>query len=131
MKAKAIKITVDKEISIIDIPRKGIDLLEALRTEIGGWIELVHPRTFHNNKYLQGKVMVVYEDGIRKRKKPNLIGTKLYGNHSTIVGDVLILKDIFTEYGMDVGGLTDDEANQLYEYLKRQIQRKHGGKNNE
>lgn len=41
--------------------------------------------------------MVVDEEGICKRKQPNYIGTALYGNYSTIVGDVLILKDIFTE----------------------------------
>lgn len=117
MKMKAIKITPDKEISIIDVPRKGTPLLGALQKEVGGWIELVHPRAFHNDEYLQGKVMVVDEEGICKRKKPNRIGTDLYGNHSTIVGDVLILKDIFTEEGIDVGGLADDEANQLFAYL--------------
>lgn len=117
MKMKAIKITPDKEISIIDVPRKGTPLLETLQKEIGGWIELVSPKTFHTIEYLQGKVMVVDEDGIHKRKKPNRIGTDLYGNYSTIVGDVLILKYITTEDGMDVGGLTEDEANQLYAYL--------------
>ena len=117
MKMKAIKITADKEISIIDIPRKGRELLEALQTEVGGWIELVHPRKFCNDEYLQGKVMAVDEEGICKRRKPNRIGTDLYGNYSTIVGDVLILKDILTEYGMDVGGLTEDEAERLFVYL--------------
>lgn len=117
MKMKAIKITPGKEISIIDVPRKGTPLLETLQKEVGGWIELVHPIRFHNDEYLQGKVMVVDEEGICKRKKPNRIGTDLYGNYSTIVGDVLILKDIFTEEGLDVGGLTDDEANQLLAYL--------------
>ena len=117
MKMKAIKITPGKEISIIDVPKKGRALLDALQTEVGGWIELVHPKTFHNIEYLQGKVMVVDEEGICKIKKPNYIGTDLYGNHSTIVGDVLILKDIFTEEGIDVGGLTEDEANQLFAYL--------------
>lgn len=118
MKMKAIKIATDNRISIIEVPRKGRALLDALQKEVGGWIELVHPRTFHNIESLQGKVMIVDEEGICKRKKPNRIGTDLYGNYSTIVGDVLILKDIFTEEGMDVGGLTDDEANQLYVYLK-------------
>lgn len=117
MKMKAIKLTPDKEISIIDVPRKGTPLLETLQKEIGGWIELVSPKTFHTIEYLQGKVMVVDEDGIHKRKKPNRIGTDLYGNYSTIVGDVLILKYITTEDGMDVGGLTEDEANQLFAYL--------------
>lgn len=117
MKMKAIKITTDKEISIIDVPKKGRALLDTLQTEIGGWIELVHPKTFHNDEYLQGKVMVVDEEGICKRRKPNRIGTDLYGNYSTIVGDMLILKDIFTEEGMDIGGLTEDEANQLFTYL--------------
>ena len=117
MKTKAIKITSNKEISIIDVPRKGRALLDTLQAEVGGWIELVHPRTFRNDEYLQGKVMVVDEDGICKRKKPNRIGTDLYGNYSTIVGDVLILKDILTEECMDIGGLTEDEANQLFAYL--------------
>lgn len=118
MRTKAIKITSDKGISIIDVPNKGRNLLDVLQKEVGGWIELVSPKTFHNNEYLQGKVMVVDEDGICKLKKPNRIGTDLYGNHSTIVGDVLILKYINTEYGMDVGGLTEDEAKQLFAYLK-------------
>ena len=117
MKMKAIKVTTGKEIFIIDVPKKGRALLDVLQTEVGGWIELVHPKTFNNNEYLQGKVMVVDEDGICKIKKPNRIGTDLYGNHSTIVGDVLILKYINTEEGMDIGGLTDDEANQLFAYL--------------
>lgn len=114
---KAIKITTNNEISIIAVPEKATALLNTLQVAIGGWIELVHPRTFHNIEYLQGKVMVVDEEGICKRKKPNRIGTDLYGNYSTITGDVLILKDILTEEGMDVGGLTDDEANQIYAYL--------------
>lgn len=117
MKMKAIKITTGKEISIIDVPQKGRALLDALQTEVGGWIELVHPKTFNNNEFLQGKVMVVDEEGICKIKKPNHIGTDLYGNYHTIVGDVLILKYINTEEGMDIGGLTNGEANQLFAYL--------------
>lgn len=117
MRTKAIKITADKEILIIDIPRKGRELLDVLQAEVGGWIELVHPKTFHKDEYLQGKVMVVDEEGICKRKKPNRVGTELYGNHSTIVGDILILKHINTEYGMDIGGLTENEAEQLSTYL--------------
>ncbi len=117
MKMKAVKITTSNQISIIDVPKKGRALLDALQTEVGGWIELVSPKSFHNNQYLQGKVMVVDEEGICKRKQPNRIGTELYGNYSSIAGDVLILKYINTEDGMDVGGLTDDEANQLFAYL--------------
>ena len=134
MKAKAIKITTDNKLLIIDVPRKASSLLETLKKEIGGWVELVSPRTFHTIEYLQEKVMVVDEDGICKGKKPNRIATDLYGNYSTIAGDVLILKYITTEDGMDVGGLTENEADQLYAYLAVRydlIKKLNGGNKNE
>lgn len=115
---KAIKITTEKQISIIDIPENyQRNLLKFMQNAVGGYIEPVNLKQFIDHDFLYDKIMIVDEGGILKRKKPNRIATDLYGNYSTIVGDVIIMKIVKVNNETDITGLTDFEAKQLYAYL--------------
>lgn len=77
---------------------------------LGYWITIVYTP----NKKL---VAIVDDEGILKGSKPNRIGT-LYSNyHHTLVGDILFMKEDWTEDGPDLVEMSEEELNHLYDEL--------------
>jgi hypothetical protein len=67
-------------------PRSGTKFeLEELQKIVGGWIEIV--------RTLDGKKMVINEEGKNKQMALNILATRIYiyGRHDPIVGPALVV----------------------------------------
>ena len=66
---------------------------------------------------LQGICLVVDDEGLCKDEIVfNPIGSLLYGyldHGQPLAGDVLVCKDVYTEDGIETGGLTDEEIDMV------------------
>ena len=110
---KALIITADDVISVVDVKENGEALYQLVRNTIGGYMENVYPRGLPN-----GYVMVVDEEGKLKHKPVNKLGSILYMNtDDVIVGDVIILKLGVHQGECDIVGIPDDELIKLRYYL--------------
>lgn len=82
-------------------------LLDSLQKEVGGYIEVVHP------KYLpEGLCMVVDDEGLLKGFSVNKIASVLYGtleHGQPIVGNAVILREGFVDGERDFMSLDDDD----------------------
>lgn len=99
---KGILITTDSEISIKDFSDP---LYISLGEEVDGYIEVVHPRGLPF-------VMVVNDEGLYRDFKFNPIASYFYGTHaheSPILGNVVILKEGYTDDGYDFVPMDDAE----------------------
>ena len=108
---KAITVTTDNVISLIDVSENGKPLYEIVRKVIGGYMENVYPKGLPADY-----VMIVDEEGKLKGKPINQIGSRLYLSHihgDSIVGNIIILKLGFYQGEHDIVGIPDDEANKL------------------
>lgn len=89
----------------------GEPLLDSLQKEVGGYIEVVHP------KYLpEGLCMVVDDEGRLKDYPVNNIASVLYGtpeHGQPIVGNAVILREGFVDGERDFVSLTDDDETGL------------------
>lgn len=89
----------------------GEPLLDSLQKEVGGYIEVVHP------KYLpEGFCMVVDDEGRLKGSAINSIASVLYGtpeHGQPIVGNAVILREGFVDGERDFVGLNDDDETGL------------------
>lgn len=116
--SKAIVIKTDGTIRIIDAPDDPGWMW--MRDNIGcEWIEFVRPR-----RLPAGFVMVVDEEGLLKENKFNCHGSYLYEyekHGQPIVGDVMILKEVETDDGMNCVGLTEKEAEQIVARLTEEV----------
>lgn len=85
--------------------------LESLQKEVGGCIEVVHP------KYLpEGLCMVVDDEGLLKGSAINNIASVLYGtpeHGQPIVGNAVILREGFVAGERDFVSLTEDDETGL------------------
>ena len=103
-----IVITTDNRLTVRDFDAP---LYKSVGAAVGGWIEIVHPFGLKNPF-----VMVVNEEGLIKGLPENTVGCLLYGSHlhgSPIVGNIVIMKEGWTEEGKDLLGLSDDEITKL------------------
>ena len=110
---KALKIKTSNEISVVDVAQP---LHLSLNREVSGYIEIVHPRGL-----LPPFVMVVDEEGLLKKKRPNLIGSVLYETHkhgSPIVGDVVLMREERGPEGLDLAGLSGQDVADLTELCR-------------
>ena len=85
-----------------------VDLLRYCQQAVRGHIEIVYPKNVER-PYL----MVVNEEGRLRNMKINPVASYLYGTQDhgePIVGPALILKQIMTDDGPDIGFLTQEEA---------------------
>ena len=114
---KAILITTNDEVSIVDL-QTGIQPLyksinQTLKADL---FESVHP------KFLpQGIAMLVDESGRCKGLPINQYGSLLYGVHihgEPIVGDILLMKEGFTQEGYDLVDFPEDELNEQFNRAK-------------
>lgn len=88
-----------------------VDLLRYCQQTVRGHIETVYPKGL-KRPYL----MVVNYEGRLRNMEINPVASYLYGtqNHGEpIVGPAMILKQIMTDDGPDIGFLTQDEAIHL------------------
>lgn len=106
---KAIKVTTDNVVSLVDVQSNGEPLYEQVKSIIGGWMENVYPKGLP-----EGYVMIVDEEGKLKGKQTNSLGSRLYQSFlDLIVGDIVILKLGIHKGEYDIVGIPDDEANKL------------------
>ncbi len=82
-------------------------LLDSLQKEVGGYIEVVHP------KYLpEGFCLVVDDEGRLKGSAVNNIASAIYGtleHGQPIVGNAVILREGVVDGERDFVSLTDDD----------------------
>ena len=112
---KALKISTDNEITIVDVEQP---LYEGLRSIIDGYLECVNPRGLP-----RPYVMIVDEEGLLKEKAMNLVGSVLYETFkhgSPIVGDIVIMREEHNYDGTDFAGLTAEDTEELTQ-LAREI----------
>ena len=79
--------------------------------ELGYYVDLVRTGNMHEGRQL---LAVVDDEGILKRKKPNLLGTLFSMCPSTLVGDVIFMMEGFTEDGPDLVEMSEEELESLY-----------------
>ncbi len=89
----------------------GKPLYETIGEVVGEWIEIVKPMNLE-----PPYMIIVNEMGQLLKLKENEVGSWLYGKqlHGTpIVGNLVIMKEVYTDEGPDIGGLTDKEMENL------------------
>lgn len=95
----------------------GEPLLDNLQKEVGGYIEVVHP------KYLpEGLCMVVDDEGLLKGSPVNNIASILYGtpeHGQPIAGNAVILGEGFVDGERDFVSLTEDDKTNLMADLRK------------
>ena len=94
----------------------GEPLYQTVGKTVGGGIEHVRPRLLP-----EPYCMVVNDEGLLIGLPQNPIGSALYGTAShgvPIVGNVVILKDGFTEDGPDIIGLDETDLSLIGNYLE-------------
>ena len=114
---KAIKITTNNVISVIDIQEPS---LEGMQEQVAGHIEVVRPFGFTylevpDNKSL---LMIVNEEGRCIGLHFNKTGSLMYNDtpymsFEPIVGDILILAEGFVDGEPDIVGLEEDQVHDL------------------
>lgn len=117
---KAILITTHDEISIVNLDTSK-PLYKAIGEVIGcDWIEVVHPMGL-----VEPYCMIADEEGgLKERQYINYAGSLLYGSPvhgQLIVGNIVIMKDVMTNEGPDIGGLDDEELPQMFKSLKNKF----------
>lgn len=110
---KAIKITTDNEMSVVEVPEPH---WEGMGELVGGNFEPVRAYGFMNldvpNK--ESLLMVVNEEGQRLELDVNQVASELYNSNKpkfywNIAGDILIMAEGFTNGEPDVVGLDDEQ----------------------
>ena len=101
---KGLAITTDNKTQFKDYTTP---LLDSIGKEVGGYIEVVHPR------YLpSGFCMVVNEEGLLQNLPFNYIASVLYGTQEhgqPIVGNAVILREGFVAGELDFMSLDDGD----------------------
>lgn len=91
----------------IRLPRLGQEIAQALDCD---WYELVRHEWLAERRM----VMLVDEEGLLNRREPNARATFAFYPHGFgIVGPALILAEIDTHEGPDIGGLSAFQVNAL------------------
>lgn len=115
---KGIVISTENQLTVRDF---GAPLYKTIGEAVDGWIEIVRPGGL-KSPY----VMVVNEEGLIKELPINIAGSLLYGtpsHGSPIVGNIVIMKEGWTDEGKDLLGLSDEEVVTLTKELVSLFQR--------
>lgn len=105
---KGIVISTKNEVSIEEFAEP---LYKSVGKAVGGNIEVVHPHGLPDPY-----IMVVNEEGLLRQLPLNPTGCVMYGtaDHGhPIVGDIVIMKEGFTDEGRDFVDFRDSEAKKL------------------
>ena len=105
---KAIVITTDNTMVIKEFDRP---LYKSVGKAVGGYIEHVRAALLP-----EPYCMIVNEEGLLIGLPMNLVGSLMYGtprHGAPIVGNIVLMKDGYTEEGPDIVGLEDDEIEAL------------------
>ena len=115
---KGIVITTKNVLKVQDF---AAPLHKTIGEAVGGYIEIVRPVGLKSPL-----VMIVNEEGLDDELPANIIGCLLYGtlvHASPIVGDIVIMKEGWTDEGADLIGLDEEEITQLSKELVELFQR--------
>lgn len=115
---KGIVVTTDNHLKVQEF---AAPLYKSVGAAVDGWIEIVRPGGL-KSPY----VMVVNEEGLIKELPINIAGSILYGtpaHGSPIVGNIVIMKEGWTDEGKDLLGLSDEEVVTLTNELVSLFQR--------
>ena len=85
------------------------------------WVEIVRPKNLP-----RGIVMIVDEEGLMKENFINVAGSHLYGTEEhgeVIVGDIMIVREVFGPEGPELAGLLPETAKKLSEDLGDPLRR--------
>ena len=110
---KGIVVTTSNTMYIKDF---GEPLYKSLGKEVGGYIEVVHPRRLEAAPF----VMIVNEEGRLEGLPLNTLGSFLYGapiHGEPIVGSIIILQEGFVNRERDIIGLDDDLARYVIDEI--------------
>lgn len=88
--------------------------LSKIAKELGfEWCEIVRPYGLKRRF-----VMLVDEEGLCKGNPvPNIVGSFWYGE--TIVGNIMVLKEVMGPEGPELSGLTDEECEEVFNFLPK------------
>lgn len=115
---KGLVVSTENQLTVRDF---GAPLYKTIGEAVDGWIEIVRPGGL-KSPY----VMVVNEEGLIKELPINIAGSILYGtpaHGSPIVGNIVIMKEGWTDEGKDLLGLSDEEVVTLTNKLVSLFQR--------
>lgn len=110
---KGVVFTTDEKMYVKDF---GEPLYQTLGKEVDGWIEVVHARGLP-----APFCFVVNEEGLLKKLPMNTIGSVWYQTRAhgwPIVGNIVVMKDGFTNGEPDIVGLTDEEVQKIMEIAR-------------
>lgn len=106
---KGLVITTENKMQVREF---GEPAYESIGKAVGGWIEVVHPKGLPDSY-----CMIVNEEGLLQNLPWNLFGSFLYGtiyHGNPIVGDIVLLKDGYTDAGeRDLIGLDEEDIKFL------------------
>ena len=107
---KGILVKTTGEIREVELKKP---LYYSLRKTIGGTAK----RTYAPSKLEDPFCMLVDSETCCKTLPANPIGNYLYlpigDNRKLVEGDVIIMKDVMTSHGLDIGGLDDHDIEEL------------------
>ncbi|WP_283682737.1 DUF3846 domain-containing protein [Parablautia sp. Marseille-Q6255] len=132
---KMIKITTQNEIFVLDFPEGNrSEQNKILRNHIGPeceYLEHVMARRLYGVLGASNRVtsapgecvsMLIDEEGLLHKLPVNPTGSYLYMTDihgCPIVGNILIIGEVYTGDGIDFCGMSDDQFNRLYPKLKK------------
>ena len=105
---KGIVINPDNRLTVKDFDAP---LYKSVGDAVDGWIEIVHPGGLKDPF-----VMIVNDEGLIKGLPWNVAGCLLYGtpvHGSPIVGNIVIMKEGWTDDGKDLLGLSEEEIAKI------------------
>lgn len=86
-------------------------LYKSIGEVVGGYIEVVHPRGLQ-----EPLCFICNEEGLLEDLPMNLIGSLWYGTQHhghPIVGNIVVMKEGWTDDGYDLMGLEDDDIHRI------------------
>lgn len=110
---KGIVITTDNKVEVQTFEEP---LYQTIGKAVGGYIEVVHPKGLP-----EPFVMIVNEEGLLQQLPTNLIGCLLYATDQhgiPIVGNIVLMKEGWTDEGPDIVGLDPEEITSFFEAMR-------------
>lgn len=98
----------------VDVPAE-LDCSWMAKTIGCDWVEIVRP-----GRLPKGYVMIVDEEGLLKDNELNAVGCWFYETDKhgePIVGNALILKEVYGEEGPECAGMDEDEIAKIFNLI--------------